>query len=274
MLRPGELLLDDSFPVCDQYIVNGQVKTTGAIPRNYNVEHKACHAAPSTLKLIPRSEWSERIKDLVATKSQLSDIRLTANNGQRIPALDQNGKGYCWAHSSTAAVMMTRAVMGEPYVPLSAYAVACKIKNFRDEGGWGALSLDFISQQGVPSADFWPMKSMARSNDNAATWQNASLHKVIDGWIDMSAEVYDRKLSFDAVATLLLSRVPVVLDLNWWGHSVLGLDLVEISPGQFGIRILNSWGDDWSDRGMGVLAPNKSIPDGAVAPRILTTSLV
>lgn len=275
MLRPNELYIDDSFPVSDKYVVNGEVKSTGAIQRDWSKgSPRSCHAVPSDLKLIPRSEWSERIKEQERTKSRLSDIRLTANNGRPIPSLDQNGKGYCWAHSSTAAVMLTRAIMGEPYVPLSAYAVACMEKNFRDEGGWGAESLDFISHRGVPSAEFWPMKSMSRANDNSATWENAARHKVVDGWVDLQQEQYDRKLNFDQVATLLLCRVPVVCDFNWWGHSVCALDLVEPSPGQFGIRILNSWGDDWSDRGMGVLSPAKSIPNGAVAPRVLVTSLV
>ena len=32
------------------------------------------------------------------------------------------------------------------------------------------------------------------------------------------------------------------------------------------LRILNSWGDSWSDNGTGVLSGSKAIPDGAVAP--------
>lgn len=170
--------------------------------------------------------------------------------------------------------MMLRAVMGQPYVPLSAYAIACIEKSYRDEGGWGAESLEFITNRGVPSSQFWPMQSMQRSNDNPATWANAALHKVSSGWWDVDLAQYDRQMTFDQVATLLLSRIPVVGDFNWWGHSVCLLDLVETEPGSFGVRILNSWGDSWSDRGMGVLKGKQAIPNSATAPRVTVPSIV
>jgi hypothetical protein len=273
MIRPGELVINDSTPahLYMEPVVDGDKKSHGLIPRNYLTHPQGCYAAAPALAvdfpLIPRSEWSDRIKEKVATKSQLSDIRLKGNAGGVIPSLDQNGKGYCWAHSSTGSVMMLRATMNEPYVPLSAYAVACIIKGYRDEGGWGAESLDFIMNKGVPSQALWPQQSMSQSNDKPETWANALLHKVTAGFVDLSAAQYDRKLTFDQVGTLLLSNVPVVADFNWWSHSVCLLDLVEISSGSFGVRLLNSWGDSWSDRGMGTLEGNKAIPDGAVAPR-------
>lgn len=289
-------------------IVNGQQKFRGLIPRDYTKHPAGCYASGKTLAvempLIPRSEWDARIADKVAQKSQISDIRMAGNNGQPIPALDQNGKGYCWAHSSTSAMMMARAVSNQPYVALSAYAIACIIKNFRDEGGWGAESMDFITSRGVPSDKFWPMQSMDKANDNPNTWANAAQHKLLAGWIDLASAQYDRNLTFDQVGTLLLSDVPVVCDYNWWSHSVCGIDLVSgssrrgttrdpisgkllslqeydrvwgmsnIVTGGYGIRILNSWGDSWSDHGMGVITSDKAVPDGSVAPRVLTASPV
>lgn len=282
MLRPNEIVIDDSnyTQFCDpDYTVDGEKKSRGLIPRDYSRYPLGCYGSAVPffavdMPLIPRSEWSDRIKEKIATKSQLSDIRLTGNNGNIIPSLDQNGRGYCWAHSGTGAVMMLRAAMGLPYVGLSAYAVACIIKNYRDEGGWGAQGLDFITSRGVPSEAYWPMQSVNRSNDKPETWANAALHKVTEGFVDLQAAQYDRQLSFDQVATCLLCNVPVIGDFNWWGHSVCLLDLVETSPGKFGVRILNSWGDSWSDRGMGVLEGSKAIPDGATAPRVTIPSSV
>jgi hypothetical protein len=212
----------------------------------------------------------------------------------------------CWFHSGTSAQMLLRAVMGEPYADLSAYAGACKIKGFRDEGGWGAQGVDFQAEKGIPTSQFWPQKSMDRANDNAATWENALLHRVQEGWIDAQAAQYDRKLSRQQVATLLLTDCPVVCDYNWWGHSVCGSDLVDgvssfnqgllrdengklltlqefdyqwgMNDGDvgagFGVRIWNSWGDSWSQQGMGVLTANKAWPDGAVGLRTVTPSLI
>jgi hypothetical protein len=190
--------------------------------------------------------------------------------------------------------MGARATMNEPTVALSAYAVACVIKHFADEGGWGAQSAEFIAQKGVPSEEFWPQRSMDRANDNPKTWENAALHKITGQWADMNAAQYDRNLTFDQFATLWLSSCPTVNDYNWWGHSVMGADLVEAASFRpamraesgkllslqmfeaiwfpaddpaaagYGCRIRNSWGDSWGQAGFGVLAASKSVPDGGV----------
>tara|TARA_R110000868_G_scaffold250344_2_gene506855 strand:- start:4 stop:789 length:786 start_codon:yes stop_codon:yes gene_type:complete len=256
-------IIDDNTPI-EQEISSGHA--FGCVPRDFSVQPRTVKAVQ--FPLIPRSEWSERIRDMEATKSRLSDIRNTGDNGGPIRSYDQNGQGYCWAYSTTAAVTLLRAKANMPHVRLSAHAVACKIKNFRDEGAWGALSMEFISKNGVPSEAAWPAKSMSRSNDNAATWADAAKHKITEGWADLEVEAWDRNMTFDQIGTLLLSRIPVVLDFAWWGHSVCGMDLVETSPGQFGVRIWNSWTDSWGDNGTGVLAGSKAIPMGASAPLV------
>jgi hypothetical protein len=274
----GELCIHDgNYRQHFAPLINGEWKSHGLVPRDYALYPRGCYASIQAVDvpLIPRSEWSARIKEMEATKSRLSDLRATEGpSSGLIPSLDQNGKGYCWAHSGVSATLMLRAVMNEPYVSLSAYAVACTIKSYRDEGGWGAQGVDFLASRGVPSDQFWPQRSMSPSNDKPATWENAALHKVTGQWADLAAQEYDRKLSFDQVMSLLLARVPVVVDYNWWSHSVCAIDPVEVSAGSFGVRILNSWGDSWSDRGMGVLEGNKAIPDGAVAPLITLPSVV
>lgn len=181
--------------------------------------------------------------------------------------------GNCWAHSPTIATMLLRAKANMPYVRLSAYAIACIIKQYRDEGGWGAHALDFISTKGVPSVEFWPEKSMARTNDKPETWANAKTHRVTEGWADISAAVYDRDLTFDQVATALLLNFPVIGDFNWWGHSICLMDLVEVERGSFGVRFINSWSDKWGENGEGILQGKKAIPDGATAARVTTASI-
>lgn len=270
---PNEIVIDAATP--DRVLFpNGMGH--GLIPRNYSLYPRGCYGSVQAvdMPIIPKSEWSDRIREKVAAKSQLSDIRLTGNNGGIIPSVDQGQRGYCWAHSGTSATILLRAAMGQPYVDLSAYAIACIIKNYRDEGGWGAAGLDFITARGIPSGQFWPQKSVDRANDNPATWANAALHKVAEGWVDLVPAAYDRKLSFEQVATCLLCNIPVIADYNFWSHSVCLMDLTEPSPGRFGVRLWNSWGDSWSDRGMGLLDPQKAPPDGATAPRTTLPSVV
>ena len=275
-INPNELVINDGN--YQRYLdpaVNGEKVARGLIPRNY-AQHPVGSGlgavAGLTIPLIPRSEWSARIKEMEEAKTRLSDYRRIGNNGLPIPSLDQNGQGFCWAYSTGMALMMSRMMSNQPYVRLSPHAVACKIKGFRDEGGWGALSMEFAVKNGYPSDKFWPQKSMSRSYDTLTVWGNAEKHRVQEGYWDLDAKVYDRNLTFDQVMTCLMMRIPIVGDFNWWGHSVCLLDPVEVEPGSFGVRIINSWTDNWGNLGEGVLQGNKAIPDGAVAPRVTTAS--
>lgn len=240
----------------------------GCIPRDESVTPMRA----VTMPLIPRSEWSARIKEKAETKSRLSDLRMMADNGQMIKCLNQGNYGYCWSHSVTMALMMRRAFHGLPFVPLSAFAVAATIKNGANEGAWGALALDFAVRRGIPSQAMWPQGNANPATGTAVVWEDAAKHKVDEAWVDVAVPAWDAELSFDQVATCLLSNEPVILDYNWWGHSVCGLDLVEVSPDNFGVRIINSWGDGWEDRGMAVLAGSKAIPNGASAISVATAS--
>lgn len=259
-----EPIIDD---VSDDAAYPGGVRY-GLIPRDYRLYPPEMFAPPSELPLIPRSEWSDRIKEQEANKSRISDVILAQN----IPSMDQGPNGYCWGHSTVGAVQALRALANQPYVPLSAYMVCAIIKNGRNEGGWCGLSAKFLRDVGVCSQALWPQGDRNVSRDTPAVRADAALHKVSEDWVDLTRSVYDQNLTFDQVATCLLSGVPCALDFNWWAHSVLGCDLVEVESGSFGVRIRNSWGDGWGDKGFGVLRGSKSVPDGAVALRVTGAS--
>lgn len=285
---------------------DGENRAFGLVPRNYETNPLGSYPGilPYTaveMPLIPRSEWPERIKDQLANKARLSDIRMKGKKGGMIPSTDQNGRGYCWFHSGTSCCLLLRAVANLPWADLSAYAGACVIKNFRDEGGWGAQGVDFMVGRGIPTSEFWPQRAVSRQYDNEATWKNAALHKVVEGFIDLARAQYDRNLSWDQEITCYLCGIPVVKDENWWGHSICGMDAVDgnqmykkyrgasgkllslkdhelfwgindpVTQG-IGVRIWNSWGDSWSSNGMGVLTGSKAPSDGSVAPRTILAS--
>jgi hypothetical protein len=264
----------------------------GAVPRDYSVQPAPMYKVD--FPLIPRGEWSERIRDKKAAKSQLSDIRNRMDNGQRAKSYDQNGQGFCWMYSVTAALTLARACAGLPYVRLSAHSGACKIKSFRDEGGWCGLAMEFVQKNGVVPESHWPAKSMARANDTAANWKEAEKYVALEGWVDLDVAVYDRNMTVDQVGTLMLSNVPGAFDFNHWGHSVCWLDVVDSAALRDQVRsgdgklvdlatfdavmgmndprtagyafsLWNSWTDTWGDAGVGLLTGSKMIPDGAVA---------
>jgi len=279
--RNNELIIDDNnyLEHCSDIIVDGEQKGFGLTPRNYGIYPAGSIESvpawdPRLITLYTREEWSSRIKDKQQAQSQLSDIRLSGDAGASIPSLDQGQSNFCWVHSTTHGETINRAIANEPYIALSAYAVACLIKDFRNEGGWGGLSMEYIIKHGIPPQSMWPQGSFSRSYNNPATWKEAEKYKITGAWCDLSIRPYDRNFSFDQLISCLLQDIPVVMDLNWWGHSILGLDAIEYDTSlklsdinRWGVRIWNSWGNSWSDRGMGLLRGNKAVPNGAVASR-------
>lgn len=245
-------------------------QSLGLIPRDYAthpVGYLAC-AKPFDLPLMTDDEIEACIRQKDADNSWLDNVRDRGMFGQPIPSRDQNGKGYCWAHSSTSAALLVRARDNQPYADLSAYAVACIIKQYRDEGGWGAESLEFIASRGIPTSEFWPQQSMSSGNDKPATWENAALHKFAE-WMDLEPR------NARQYATCLCNDIPVVSDYNWWGHSVCSCRLISWGGGRnLKSRIWNSWGDSWKANGMGDLVGSQALPDGQIAPRVISASTV
>lgn len=259
-------IINDDTPIGNWIapVIDGEVKGHGLVPRDYAAFPVEMFDPPSQLQLIPRSEWSERIKEQERAKSRISDILLAAG----IPSLDQGPNGYCWSHSTVGCVQAVRATNNQPYVPLSAYMVAAIIKNGRNEGGWSGLSAKFLREVGVCSQSLWPQGNRSLSLDTPEARANAALHKTSEEWVDLTRNVYDQNLTFDQLATCLLSGIPCAIDLNWWSHAIMACDLVEVESGSFGVRIRNSWGDGWGEKGFGILQGSRAIPNGALAIRV------
>lgn len=301
MIRDTDFVIDDSnfMQHAAPPTVDGETRAKGLIPRDYQKHPVGFYGAVpplAQLQLIPRNDWAKLIQEGEADQSFLSHIRRkNGPNGGHIPSLDQNGQGYCWAYSTGGCIMLWRAKMGLPYVRICPHSVACRIKNFKDEGGWSALSADYVAKNGMNDINDWPEKSMSRSNDNEQSRKAALKYKVDGVWGDMQASVYDRNLSEDQAMSLLLGRWPVMGDFNWWGHAVCLMDpTLNVRPTEstrlrklmatdfgsldlnnaadskvyadaFGKRGLNSWTDNYGDQGEFVLGGTKARLDGGVA---------
>lgn len=233
----------------------------GYIPRDYDQFPEGSFGTPFNLPLIPRSEWADRIEEMERTKTRLSDLRRQAN----MPSLDQNGTNYCWANGPVTAMQLVRLVNGQSYIALSPASVAAPIKNYRNVGGWGSQALEYIIQHGVASTETWPANAISRQYNNAESQADREKHKVPE-WFEL------RSRNLDQLMTCLIYRIPVAVGYNWWGHEVCAMDPVALGRDEFGARILNSWGDNWEDRGEKVLSESRTIPDDAVAPRVVTPS--
>lgn len=239
-------------------------KSTGLIPRNYQAFPVGCFSfAPAypDSELIPESEWASRLADMRASKSGLLDLREA--NYETLRSLDQDGLGLCWAFSTTKAVMYLRAVMNQTPLRLSAWWVAGKVVNWRDQGYWGSASLAQVVKEGVPAESYCP--SYRSSYDTSDCRANAALHKVTEWWDGSDSP----SLATRQLVSCLLRRQACVVDLNDMGHSMCAIDIQSLSPLQ--IIYDNSWGES-SEKGLYVGQGARARPDGLVIPRVSNPS--
>lgn len=242
-------------------------RARGGKPRDYDKNPVGCYksAKPFDLPLIPENEWVPRLKAQQEHKASLWDLRnISGPDGKMIPSRDQDGVGYCWAHSTVSATLLARAREGQPYADLSAFSVAAPIKNFKDEGGWCQLSCDWMVEHGCATSAYWPQQSRDRKYLNDEMRADAMKHRVVE-FMDL-----DPKNMKAQMITCFLMGIPMALDFNWWSHSVCGIQLRSVDP--FVILIWNSWGDDWSEHGCGEIKGSKAVANGAVAIRTSTMS--
>ena len=257
-----------------EHIHSPRSRAKGYVERDYSKHPVEMFAPPEEIPLIPRSEWQARIQERKEQKSGLKDLWLryfrSKNVDPDIAHLDQNGQGFCWAYSCGHALMATMVRDNQEVRRLSPHAVACKIKNFKDEGGWCGLSAQFVRKNGMPTVATWKEKSMSRSNDTDATCEEAAKLKITEDYVDLTIDVWGQNLTYDQVITCLLMNIPVQVDFNWWGHSVCGMD-VDWVDGEAVPIILNSW-QGWGEFGFATLQGKRAIPDGAVATRTVIVS--
>ena len=238
--------------------------STGLIPRDFvkcPVGYQSFAPAYPDEELIPESDW-QRIWELNrANKANLLAVREA--NYDLLKSLDQNGLGLCWAFSSTKAGMYELFLANVLKEILSAWWVAGKVVNWRDQGYWGSASLAQIVSAGVPSLKLCP--SYKSSYDTQECQTDAAKRKVTEWW-DGSQD--PNKAQKQLVSRLLRNR-PAVVDLNAMGHSMCAIDIGSISP----LEIIydNSWGEQGEKglyRGRGAYAR----PDGLVIPRVVMAS--
>jgi hypothetical protein len=262
------LIIDDST---SNDVLFPKDKGRGGEPRDILLHPQQMMAAPTEMDLIPDSEWEDRIKEQDRLRTSLAHIRQKMANGSKAPSLNQGPVGYCWSHSVTHAAMLARGVAMQEYVPLSAYSIAAEIKKGRDEGGWCGLAWEFLKNKGVNSQKMWAQgrRDYQTLIQKPEVIAERKKYRSLEDWVDIARPVYSKQLTWKQLISCLLRGDPCALDFNWWGHSVAGLQAVIVEPGSIGVKIWNSWGDEWGEDGEAVLRGSKAVPDGAIAIRTM-----
>lgn len=256
----GLVIGDDNYhEFVDDVVIDGKKVGRGLVQRNLQKQPFGtleC-ATPFNIPTIPRSEWDERIKDMEAEKSTISDFC----SAFKIPIKYQGQSNFCWAFASVHAQEIKAALENLQFEELSPSSVACPIKGWRNQGGLCTQSLAYQSQYGVVPSKYWPDVSFSRSYDTVENNARRAAHQVAEWWELQPG-------SFDQLMTCLLLGYPVAAAYYWWMHAVLAADPVCLDGrGQYGVRIRNSWGPKWADNGTSILTEDKATPDDAFAPR-------
>ena len=182
--------------------------------------------------LTPRNEWSGRIKELERTQSRISDLI-------DFPQKDQQRTNFCWFNGPVQAANMALRIANVPFKEWSAASGACLITNYQNVGGWGIDAVKALATTGVCTVDLWPNAAIDRKYDTPASRADRANHQVLE-WIDVPCN------GLDAIMTCLLQPWAGTGGFDAWSHEVAICDPVEPSPGVFGLRVRNSWGQ-WGD---------------------------
>lgn len=222
--------------------------------RNYN-EHPYGDLPWNNFNLpvIPRSEWPELIKE--GNKRETFGIHHHKKN--RVPILDQMRTNYCWMNGVVGCIMNTRVKVGLPNINLSSASAAAPGKNYQNVGGWGGEAIEYINRFGLAPHSRWPNAAIERRYFQPT--REIATHFGVGDWLEL------RPRNFDQVMTCLLMGWEVAVGYMWWGHLIYLNAPVQIGSNAFGAVGVNSWGPQWENEGMTVLAERKATPDDANA---------
>ena len=215
-------------------------------------------AKPVDMPIIPRSEWTERIKEIEQSKSRLSDLSYSKG----ILCKSQEKTNYCWANSIVYCVELVRMSMGLGVKYLSPASVAAPIKNYKNHAGFASEALKYIIDNGVFTEDAWPANAIDQKYFDKEKNRELAREYAVTEWDDIAPK------NFEQVMTCLLLRIPVAVGYYWWMHQVCAVDPISLGANVYGIRIRNSWGMDYGKDGYAIIRENLAAPDDAVAPRV------
>lgn len=243
-------------------VVAGERRLLSAMPKPAGHDSRLYSKAfGSEIPVIPRSEWSARIKEQRALKACTSQIQNWASD-------NQGSYPTCWAAGTCAAFSTARVRMGMPHVRISAMSLAQPISG-GNSGGYEGDAVEYLTKHGGVPDTLWGYTDRKNHDSDPQVQASRLLFK--------SLESYECN-GFDEFATAALLGFPCTVSYNWWSHVVMLCDLVEIENGSFGLLDRNNWGDDYGDKnefgfgGYVIFREGKGTPSGGFAFRQTTAA--
>lgn len=259
---------------------------SGYIPRDYDLEPLgsgvgAVMADEDVLRTYPDEKvWRARFEELERKGMDIPSILKKKFAAGEWLGLNQNPTNYCWCYGTVHAYMIQRLLMGEPFLRMSPYSVACIVKNFSNTGGWGSQALQQMAKEGVATEEFWPqerpgMSSSERSAANmsairngrqylAGSRENAARHKITE-YNDLPERSIAHKMAY------LCVPMPIASGYNRIGHERCTIGGLVLSNGGLGYADLDSYTGDGSPD-IKVVANSFGSGEDMVIPRVGTPS--
>lgn len=283
---PGVLYIpDDEIDLHAKTIADNErgepQSSSGFIPRDYGRQPLGSLAGTTSFPpelLLDEKQIKERIEELERTGTDLvSLLKFLWKNKQWI-GLNQNPTNYCWCFAVIHAIMILRALAGEPFKRLSPFSVAWIVKGGSNSGGWGGEANEQCVKEGVATEEFWPFgipgsNDMSSANMNAirngrqwlqSSRANAALHKV-DEFTELQPNNDLQKLS------LLCIPLPVASGYNRIGHERCSVKATIQPNGSFGCVDLDSYTQD-GEPDLKAFTLSSLPANDAVCPRSITPS--
>lgn len=289
-----QVITDDNWrdAVVPPSAAGDEWSSTGYVPRD---EHESPYGSMAGTTSLPpwvmaqygtKQARKERMAELKAKGMRVQDIlqraieRAKDHPRGKYVGLNQNPTNYCWTYGLIHQIMAERELNGEPFLRLSPYSVACIVKNFQNQGGWGSQACQQVIKEGVATEEFWPMEKpgMSSSERSAANMSairngrqylassraNAALKKVSEYW-ELKPRNWEEK------AACLCVPHPVASGYNWMGHERCSIDLCLLSNGDEGCVDQDSYTTD-GGLDLKVLASSRGAGDDQVVGLVSSPS--
>lgn len=135
---------------------------------------------------------------------------------------NQNGIGYCWTWSGTAALMDCRAAEARETVPLAPVSMGYLV-GWKDRGNYLESFIEGARKTGVAPVEFVDGKINSHNRNPKSYrdgWEQERLKYRLDETWDTDARSGDRTMILHCATILTQTARPLYATWGWWGHAV------------------------------------------------------
>lgn len=168
------------------------------------------------LKPIPKNSWKEVID--YCHERQIFPLYHQEAAGL-LKDWNQDGLGYCWAWSLTAAVMGCRELEGQERVLLAPVSLGFSV-NWKNEGNTLDKAIKDAAERGIAPQEYVPGTWNRNYNTYKEGWQEAAKKFRPLEWWDIDTYRGNTDNIIGQCLAVLATGRPLYVAYMWWAHAV------------------------------------------------------